>query len=168
MRRRALIALLATAVACPTLLQAQEQDVIVYLVRHAERAEDGTNDPPISREGQDRSTLLASMLVDAGLTDIHTTDYRRTRQTGAPTEAVTGLTARTYNPRDLQGFAAQLRSSPGRHLVLGHSNTTPELVSALGGTPHGAIEEMEYDRLYMVVISGESVNTILLRFGEPY
>ena len=72
----------------------------------------------------------------------------------------------SYDPRDLPGFAAQLRRSPGRHLVLGHSNTTPSLVEALGGDAHGPIDEFEYDRLYIVVITGDEVSTVLLRFGE--
>ena len=79
-----------------------------------------------------------------------------------------GLELESYDPRDLAGFAARLREAPGRHLVLGHSNTTPELVTALGGeaTP---IAEMEYDRLYVVTIPPKgAVTTTLIRFGASY
>ena len=148
-------------------LNAQEP-IVVYLVRHAERAEDGTSDPEISVAGWDRSRLVAEMLHDTGLTRLHTTDYRRTRMTGQPTAEATGLPLEVYNARDLSGFAAQLLESPGRHLVIGHSNTTPELVEALGGDPGGPIEEMEYDRLYIVTLTGEGASTVLIRFGEPY
>ncbi|HSG49077.1 MAG TPA: hypothetical protein VLA43_14745, partial [Longimicrobiales bacterium] len=37
----------------------QADPVVVYLVRHAERAEDGTNDPPISQAGEARGLELA-------------------------------------------------------------------------------------------------------------
>jgi len=57
---------------------------------------------------------------------------------------------------------------PGRHLVLGHSNTTPQLVEALGGEPGAPIEEMEYDRLYIVTLMDGRTSTVLLRFGSPY
>ena len=77
-----LLALLALGVA-PSRTEAQSDAVVVYLVRHSERAEDGTNDPPISEAGQARSDLGATLLQDAGITQIHTTDYKRTRSTGA-------------------------------------------------------------------------------------
>lgn len=166
MRRRAFLALSILLLLAPSLLQAQDGEVVVYLVRHAERAEDGTDDPPISEAGQERAVLLASLLGDAGIARIHSTDYRRTRQTAQPLSDRTGLALESYDPRDLAGFAEELRTSPGRHLVLGHSNTTPNLVESLGGDAHGPIEEFEYDRLYVVVVSGGQVSTILLRFGE--
>jgi len=140
----------------------------VFLVRHAERAEDGTPDPPISDAGEARARLLAEMLRDAGLTRIHTTDYIRTRATGRPTARAVGLDMELYDPEDLAGFAERLREMPGRHLVLGHSNTTPQLVEALGGDPGGPIDEFEYDRLYLVTLTSDGVSTVLLRFGERF
>jgi len=143
--------------------------VVVYLVRHAERAEDGTNDPPISEEGEARARELAELLADAGVDHVHSTDLRRTRQTGGPFVEAAGLPIEVYDPRDLTGFAASLRATPGRHLVLGHSNTTPDLVAALGGAPGGPIDEMEYDRLYIVTIPAVGpTSTVLLRYGSRY
>ena len=167
MLRWALLTLVLTGLA-PVAVEAQSDAVVVYLVRHSERAEDGTNDPPISVAGQARSELVADLLQDAGITHIHTTDFKRTRSTGAPTARRTGVEMELYNPRDLAGFAGELRATPGRHLVLGHSNTTPQLVEALGGDPGSPIEEMEYDRLYIVTVTDAGASTVLLRFGSPY
>ena len=152
----------------PTALIAQDAATVVFLVRHAERAEDGTSDPVISLPGWDRARLLAEMLSDAGLTEIHTTDYRRTRGTGRPVAEALDLEMQTYDPGDLTGFADRLRSTPGRHLVLGHSNTTPQLVSALGGEPGAPVQEDEYDRLYVVTLTDDGASTVLLRFGAPF
>jgi len=163
-----LLALVAGALGQPREASAQADATVVYLVRHAERAEDGTNDPPISDAGQARSALLAEMLRDAGITRIHTTDFKRTRSTGAPTARETGVEMVLYDPRDLPGFAAELRATPGRHLVLGHSNTTPQLVEALGGDPGHPIEEMEYDRLYVVTLTDAGASTVLIRFGDRF
>lgn len=149
-------------------LHAQSAPTVVFLVRHAERAEDGTSDPPISEAGKERAALLAKMLRDADLTRIHTTDYRRTRATGRPTADAAGLEMTLYDADDLEAFAEELRRMPGRHLVLGHSNTTPPLVEALGGDPRGPIEELEYDRLYIVTLSLDGASTVLIRFGRPY
>lgn len=138
---------------------------VIFLVRHAERAEDGTSDPPISEVGQDRARLLARMLRDVDLTHVHTTDFRRTRATGDPTAEAAGVEMALYDPDDLEGFADRLRATPGRHLVLGHSNTTPQLVEALGGDPHGDIDELEYDRLYVMTLTPDGPSTVLIRFG---
>jgi len=149
-------------------LVAQQAPVVVYLVRHAERAEDGTNDPPISAAGEARARLVADMVRDAGITHIHTTDFRRTRSTAAPTAAATSLVPTVYSADELAALAARLRATPGRHLVVGHSNTVPELVSALGGDAHGEIATDEYDRFYVLTVAADRTTTVLLRFGAPY
>ena len=156
------------------------QETLIFLVRHAERADDApgdpamtmdpdmAKDPPLSEAGRARAFLLAQMLKDAGITQIHSTDFRRTRETAQPTAEGTELGVASYDASDLVGFAAKLRSTPGRHLVVGHSNTTPNLVEALGGDPGPSIEPLEYDRLYLVTVDGDRVRTVLLRFGEPF
>ena len=73
-----------------------------------------------------------------------------------------------YDPQQLGDLAQALRMAEGRSLVIGHSNTTPELVEQLGGDPGPAIDEAaEYDRLYSVtLLPGEPVATVLLRYGD--
>ena len=176
MHRRALLVVASLLLIAPIAVEAQAEPIVIYVVRHAERADDGpnsgfmldTSDPPISESGWARARLIAEMLDDAGVTQVHSTDYLRTRSTGEPTAEAEGLEIESYDPRDLPGFAGRLRTMPGRHLVLGHSNTTPQLVEALGGDPGTAIEAMEYDRFYIVTIVGGTVSTVLLRFGEPF
>lgn len=148
---------------------AQQEGVVVYLVRHAERAEDGTSDPPISDAGRERALVLADMLRDAGVTQIHTTDLKRTRQTGAPLAQRLGLGFEVYDAKDLPALATRLRATPGRHLVLGHSNTLVPTVEALGGVGGDPVADGEFDRLYVVVIGPDgTVTTSLLRYGAPW
>lgn len=159
---------------------AAQNETLVFLVRHAERADDGpaenrmamdphmAEDPPLSVAGAERAALLAEMLSDAGITHIHSTDYRRTRETAEPTAYAAGIDIALYNAADLAGFAEELSSTPGRHLVVGHSNTTTALVEALGGDPGVPIESLEYDRLYLVSFSDAGPRTILLRFGAAF
>ena len=146
----------------------QAEPTIVYVVRHAERAEDGTDDPPISPAGEERARTLGAMMRDARLTHVHTTDFRRTRATAAPVSAQTGLVPGTYDD-DIGALAARVRAQPGRHLVVGHSNTIPVIVRVLGGDPgNPTIAQDEYDRLYIVTLTGSGASTVLLRFGAPY
>jgi phosphohistidine phosphatase SixA len=177
MHRRAFVVLASLLLLAPVALAAQAEPVVVYVVRHAERADDvpnpgfsmgDTSDPPLSESGHARAQLIAEMLEDAGVTQVHSTDYVRTRSTGEATAEAAGLEIESYDPRNLPAFAARLRTLPGRHLVLGHSNTTPQMVEALGGDPGTAIEPMEYDRFYIVTIARGTVSTVLLRFGEPF
>lgn len=168
MLRRTFV-LLAAVLAAPladALAQASEPATVVYIVRHAERAEDGTDDPPISEAGEARARLLIPMLRDVELTHIHTTEFRRTRSTVRPLADRTGIEPRVYDPGDLPAFAERLRATPGRHVVVGHSNTNPALAEALGGESGGPIAEDEYDRAYVVVVrSREFVGSAIFRFG---
>ena len=139
----------------------------IFLVRHAEKQTG--NDPSLTPEGRERATTLARILGDKGLTHIHSTNYRRTIETAAPIAAQTGLEIEQYDPRDLASFADELRAAPGIHLVVGHSNTTPQLAEALGGEPGSPIDEQsEYDRLYVISLNGQDVTSTIERFGVRY
>ncbi|MEL6538878.1 MAG: hypothetical protein AAFQ98_25910, partial [Bacteroidota bacterium] len=112
---------------------------------------------------------LAHSLSNANIGQVHSTDYGRTRETAMPTSHRLGLETALYDPRDLPTFAQQLLAAGGKHLVVGHSNTTPQLVQLLGGEPGTDIHEEEYDRLYILTVAANGdVNTVLLRYGIPY
>lgn len=145
---------------------------IVFLVRHAERATDDPRDPTLTPEGSERAELLSTLLADAGITAIYSTDWRRTRLTAAPLAAATGLPVRIYNPGDsasMETFARELMEEGGRVVVVGHSNTVGPTVARLGGDPGSPIAENEYDRIYVVVPAAPGAGkTTLLRFGRPW
>ncbi|MEO1641906.1 MAG: phosphoglycerate mutase family protein [Pseudomonadota bacterium] len=118
----------------------------IYLVRHAEKVTDGDamlvedpKDPPLTADGQARSEALADILGEAGITQIWSTDTIRTRKTAAPLAEQLGLEVELYDASELERFAALLLERPGESvLVVGHSNTTPQLVETLGGDGGGA------------------------------
>jgi len=146
---------------------AESSSLVVFLVRHAEKV-DQSRDPDLSEEGYARAQALAKALADAGLERVFSSDYIRTRETARPVADLYGLEIEEYDPSDLYDLADALRAKGGRHLVVGHSNTTPALVEILGGEAGPAIvEETEYDRLYILTIGKEGVETVLLRYGKP-
>ncbi len=163
------LAALLAVVACAPLRTApyEQSTTVVFLVRHAEKMST-RQDPALSEAGERRALQLASLLRDAGIETIYTTDYRRTRDTAAPLAAQLGLTPLIYDGHQLGTLADHLKKAAGRYLVVGHSDTTPELVGLLGGDAGAPIDEkVEYDRLYVVSIApGEEVDTILLRYGD--
>lgn len=135
---------------------------IVYVVRHAEKTgNDG--DPDLTARGHARAASIAAILKKAGIGRVYTTRTARTRQTAAPMASSLGIAAREYDARQPAPMVAEVRAAGGRTLVVGHSNTVPQLVSLFGGTPGPDIGDDEYDRLYQLLIGADgSVTTVLL------
>ncbi len=138
------------------------QTNVIYLTRHAEKITTG-NDPALTEQGQLRAENIAQTIERANISNIYSTDYNRTQQTAQPLSSLLSIPVQSYNPSDLTAFANQLKSLTGNTFVVGHSNTTPELVALLGGGSVEPIAEDEFDRLYQVIIAenGE-VTTVLL------
>ena len=161
-----------TIMSCIPSSEAGEPDgekapLVVFLVRHAEKV-DHSRDAELSEEGYLRAEALAMTLADAEIGYVHSTDFIRTRKTASPFASLSGLELELYDPSDLNALAEEMKAKGGRHLVVGHSGTTPALVEILGGNPGPPIEEEhEYDRLYILTISKDSVSTVLLRYGQP-
>ena len=136
------IALGAVLTACGT--PTSEPDATYYLVRHAEKTKAET-DPALTEVGAKRAQDLAMRLKGVPLTKIYSSDYIRTRDTAAPIAGEKNLDVVIYNPRDLEGVSKNLLTETGHILVVGHSNTTPELSKLLGGDAGAPIiEATEY------------------------
>ncbi len=142
--------------------------LVVFLVRHAEKV-DASENSKLSAAGNARAAELGRILHDADIEYVHSTDFIRTRKTALPVATKCGVKIGLYDAGDLPRFVGQLKSNGGRHLVVGHSNTTPKLVELLGGEPCLKIQEEEYDRLYIVTIDKDGVaSTVLIRFGDAF
>lgn len=140
----------------------------VFLVRHAEKAAEPKDDPPLLESGIVRSKELARILGDAGIRTIYTSQYLRTKQTAAPLAAQLGivstvvpLTMNTMNMGEVSqesigGLAAKIYQKAGQNaLVVGHSNTVPETIRALGGDVVPTIRPEDFDDLFVVTIYAE-------------
>lgn len=166
---RPLLAALALVVAMP----AQAQTVVV--VRHAERVmEGGGSDPALSAEGQARARALAAGLADEKLSLVLTSPLARTRQTGEPAAKAAGI---EVAPVSMDGglaahvarVAQAARNAPADTtvLVVGHSNTAPEIARALGDPSPQAILECEFDRMTVLRLTSDGVKASHARYGAP-
>jgi broad specificity phosphatase PhoE len=135
-------------------------DQVIFLVRHAERADAPAgpppagmmaNDPPLSPTGNERAARLAALLASAEVKHIFTTEYLRTRQTAAPLADKTKVKAVMSAARDPDPLIEQVRKVSGNVLIVGHSNTVPDLLKRLGVKAPVSIAETEYDNLFVVV-----------------
>lgn len=131
----------------------------ILLVRHAEKATDANEaSVPLSKAGTARAARLAEMLRSAGVTGVYATDTVRARKTAEPLAKAAGLEVRMYTPKDAAGKPAprllvdRLKKEEPRGVVLvvGHSNTVPEILAALGYTEKVEIPSSQYDDLFVV------------------
>ncbi|MEZ0539966.1 SixA phosphatase family protein [Fibrella arboris] len=123
----------------------------LYIVRHAERAND-TDTTSLSAEGLRRADQLAQRLVGVRLDTIYVTPYTRTRQTASPTAQSKGLPLTQYPASPVTKLTQRVRTFRNKSaLVVGHSNTILEIAKALGTTPRlQRIEHGDYANLLIV------------------
>ena len=138
----------------------------IILVRHAEKMK-GKN-PGLTPEGQERAERLAQILRPISLNHVFSTNYNRTQKTATPVAISKELTIENYDPRALKDFGKMiLENHKGETiLVVGHSNTTPELLNFfLKENVVTSISESDYGNFYIVNIdSEEEAKGVLLRF----
>ena len=123
----------------------------IFIVRHAERA-DSSKDSDLSEGGRARAEALAKMLKDKNITAIYTTEFKRTQQTAVPLAKSLGIAVTTLPAKDNAPLVAKLRSLNGNALVVGHGNTIPDLIKALGISEPINIGENDYDNLFEIVL----------------
>jgi broad specificity phosphatase PhoE len=140
----------------------------VLIVRHAEKISD--TDERLSDDGLSRAARLAALLKDADVSAIYSTDTPRTRGTAQPLAEARKLPIQIYDASGEDGGASALvarlreRHADGVVLVVGHSNTVPSLLRALGCPETITIAPAEYDNLFIVVPKGEKPSLLRLKY----
>ena len=137
---------------------------IIFLVRHAEKAADGdAKDPDLSDVGRARAAALAQLLKNADIRAVYATEFKRTQQTATPTAEAAGLKVKQISGDKISTLVAKLHAQHGNALVVGHSNTLPQIIKALGLPEAGAIADADYDNLF-VVFPGSTPRLVHLRY----
>jgi broad specificity phosphatase PhoE len=138
----------------------------IVLIRHAEKA-NNTADTPISQTGQVRAENLVNVLKDTGLSAIFVSQFQRTAQTAQPLADHLGLTLLERVITNSQQYAQDLAHEiltdyKGRNvLVVGHTNTTEDLITELGAPAIDPIAEDTYDHLYIVTVRKYALTRLL-------
>jgi broad specificity phosphatase PhoE len=145
----------------------------IVVVRHANKAAEPPDDPPLTADGVKRAQDLATALRHAGVSGIITTQLRRTRETATPLAAALNLTPQIIQrgPRGsvehLQALAAAARRHAGAVLVVGHDDTVPGLIAHLGGPRLPNICDLVYDNFFVLFPAGGKMNFMHTRYGVP-
>jgi phosphohistidine phosphatase SixA len=152
----------------------------VFLVRHAEKADVPGSDPPLSERGVARAEALARLLQSAGVKAVYTSQYLRTQQTAEPiarrlgvAATVVPLNSKTSNPREvseesIRELTKRVEARAGEAvLIVGHSNSVPDVIRALGGDTVPKIDESSFDDLFVVTVyAAGCARVVHLKYGS--
>ena len=151
-------AMLPSTPRAPVSIPAPQVQWSFVVVRHAERAEDGTDDPALTAAGADRARRLAERLASAAGVGVYATAYRRTQATATPTATAWNVPVTTYDGGiDATRLIAEITSqhSSGKIVIVGHANTVPAIVGQLCGCEVGLMEEDDFGHLYEVALAAD-------------
>jgi broad specificity phosphatase PhoE len=161
-------ALVLAAIALTVFAASAESAVTVFLVRHAEKEPTG-NDPSLTEAGRKRAELLATLLGDAGITAIFSSEFKRTQETAAPLAKRLGVSVTVIPAKDVDALVAKVHAlAPGgRALIVGHGNTVPQVATRLTGVKVAELTEADYDRLYVATSrkNGKG-DVVILHYGD--
>jgi phosphohistidine phosphatase SixA len=153
----------------------------ILLVRHGEYDPAPPPSPPpppgtpkgpsLNAAGQKRAETLAQVLAAADVRRIFVSDYARTQQTADPLADKLGIDWEIQT--DEEKVAQEIRTSAaaGSLLVVGHSNTVPEIIRKLGGVltfPGGDdIPPDLFDNLFVLTLGAmDAVGLVNLKYGK--
>ena len=128
---------------------------MVILVRHAERGTAPAGDPVLTDAGSQRAVALAAALAGARVSSVITTNFPRTQLTARPLMDAIGQTpivVRAAGAAHVDSVAAAVRRRPAGEVVLvvGHSNTIPPIVTALGGPALPDLCDSQYSTMFIL------------------
>jgi phosphohistidine phosphatase SixA len=135
----------------------------IVFVRHAERLTIGT-DPGLSTAGKKRAQLLAFMLENSRITSIFISPFRRTKETAQPLAQRLSLIPKVLEGPNVTAERDRILAETGAALVVGHTNTIPELLTALGVVQHVQIAETEFNRMWIVSRNGNPSGLFSMRY----
>jgi phosphohistidine phosphatase SixA len=161
-RRARLAALLAAALVGAAAAPPADAQQALFLVRHAEKADD-SEDPPLSNAGRLRSESLASILSTAGVKAIFVTQYRRTGLTAAPLASRLKVAPESLHSDSIDELVDKLRKEHAQDVVLyvGHSGSIPKILKAYGHQEPVEIGHDEYDGLWLLVPRGDQPPSVV-------
>src|SRR5438309_9502845 len=136
---------------------------VVVIVRHAEKAASGAKDPDLSAAGRSLAEALARILKDSGITAIFATEFKRTQETAAPTATSAHVTPTVVAAKDTAALVGKLHQLNGNALVVGHGDTIPSIVKALGIDSPINIPDEDYSE-FLIVTVGDKPHLFRLHY----
>lgn len=161
---RRLLPLVLALAAAPwqtTAAQRQPPPTVIILVRHAEKdtSDPAARDPLLTPTGERRARDLVRVIRRRNVNAIITTQLKRTVLTGKPAADSFRITPDVFQAvadgrQTGIGMAQMVRERyMGKTvLIVGHSNTVPATIEALGGPRIKDICDTSHSNLFMLVL----------------
>jgi len=160
---------------------------VILVVRHAERNDGescnpatvkGRPNPILAITGSARAQALAHVGGEDSIAAIYASEFCRTQQTVQPLASQLGLTVNVVDQYEADGTTVNVNSlidqiwanNRGQViLVAGHTNTVPVIVERLSGISIAAIDETDFDNLYVIVVPRwwGRTKVVRLKYGAP-
>lgn len=137
------------------------------LIRHGERDET-VPDPHLNAAGKARAQTLIHVVGKSGIKAIYTSQAIRTKETAQPLALQLGL-----SPMQIEEAAKIKNDILSKHagqtvLVVGHTDTIPELIKQFAAGSNFNIAAQEFDKLFIVTVFDSSRAQVTeLKFGNP-
>lgn len=138
-----------------------------YFIRHAEkdRSDPEDVDPELNQKGLGRAMHWAEILRDVPFDGVYTTDFKRTRMTAAPTSIKNDITVQYYELETINIEQFKADNLGKNVLVVGHSNSTPDLVNQMiGEDVYLEMEDSDNGNLFIVQAVSGHVTSQRLHF----
>ena len=134
----------------------KENTSVFYFFRHAEK--DRTNptnkNPSLTIQGLERANKWAVFFKDKNINAVYSTNYKRTQQTALPIAKEQNLEIIGYIAKELISENFIVNNKGKNIVIVGHSNTTPELVnSLLGEKKYEDIADRENNNVFVVTLT---------------
>lgn len=129
-----------------------------YIVRHAEKDTAPMDNPGLTDAGNARARILRDTLRHKNITRVFVSNTTRSLKTAEPTIGLGNITVSEYNAREpVQNLVGKIRAldRDPNVLIVGHTNTIPDLIFLLTGTTVAPIPETVYDRFFVVKRKGD-------------
>lgn len=152
-------------------------DYDVFVLRHLEKADDGTRDPSLNSLGKKNARTLAELPMIKEASHSFYTPYKRTYETLEFIDTEKSV----YDPKQTDKLVHKIKEQHCGEtvLVVGHSNTVPTIIKALGGSfnityagqtlssePVIMLNERDYGSVFRVTFHNERIHQQLYRINS--
>jgi phosphohistidine phosphatase SixA len=149
MRIWAMIVAAVLALSSTGMAMAGPESAPVYVMRHLDTPK-GERDPDLTERGQKGARALVEWFQGKPLSVIYVSNFRRTRQTISALNGERQIRLRLYDPADTPGLLARVKAETGSVLIVGHSNTVPDIVEQLGGERPTALAHPDFGDVWTI------------------
>ena len=139
-----------------------------YFIRHAEKdtSDKSNRNPSLTRKGYFRAESWAEVFENIELDAIYSTNYNRTLLTASPTAQSQNIEITLYDPSTFSADELRKAQKGKNILIVGHSNTTPQLVNDfLGEKKYSQMNENDNSSLYVVKIMDAMIDVEILKIN---